>query len=65
MRIEANTISLIGIICCVFWYAIYGLARLLLSASRIWLVMDRSNAIPVKSPAQFTNSKGLLNLKTI
>lgn len=64
MRIETNTINLTGMIFCMFWYAIYALACLILSASRIWLNMNHSNMSSVKAHSKFGTTKTPLNFKT-
>ena len=48
MRIQANTISLMGFILGVFWYAVYALALCLIFVSRIWLTVKDSSRITVK-----------------
>ena len=64
MRIEASQINLMGIIFSVFWYAIYALALLLLSASRLRLVLDPSKRMAVQSQSKFNAVKNPLNYKT-
>ena len=48
MRIQANTISLMGSILGVFWYAVYALALCLIFVSRIWLAVKDSSGITAK-----------------
>jgi hypothetical protein len=48
MRIQANTISLMGSIWGVFWYAVYALALFLIFISRIWLAVKDSSGIAAK-----------------
>jgi hypothetical protein len=48
MRIQANTINLIGFIWGVFWYAVYALALSLIFVSRIWLAIKDSSGIAAK-----------------
>lgn len=48
MRIQANTISLMGSVCCVFWYGVYTLALCLIFVSRIWLAVKDSSAATAK-----------------
>jgi hypothetical protein len=48
MRIQANTISLMGSIWGVFWYAVYALAICLIFVSKIWLAVKDSSGITAK-----------------
>jgi hypothetical protein len=43
MRIQANTISLMGSLGCMFWYAVYTLALFYIFVSRTWLAIKDSN----------------------
>lgn len=56
--------NLTGMICGLFWYAIYALALLLLSASRIRLALDSSKRMAVQPKSKLTTAKSSLNYKT-
>jgi len=65
MRIETNTINLIGVICCLFWFGIYAVAVSFLSISRIWLAAAHIKRIKTNPELKFTNTtKNPLNYKT-
>ncbi len=64
MRIEASPINLMGIIFSVFWYAIYALALVLLSVSRLRLILDPSKRVALQTQSKFTPVKNSLNYKT-
>jgi hypothetical protein len=52
MRIQTNTISLMGSLWCVFWYAVYALALFFIFASRIWLAIKDSSATAAKKQTE-------------
>ena len=65
MRIETNTINVTGMIFCLFWYVIYAVAVLFLSASRFWLAARHSSESSGKSDLKFNNTtKNPLNYRT-
>lgn len=65
MRIETNTINFTGMIFCLFWYVVYGVAVLFLSASRFWLAMRHSSKSNKNAALNFTNTtKNPLNYRT-
>jgi hypothetical protein len=64
MTFQTNTITVTGILCSVFWCAIYGLALLLLSASRMWLTLTSSRGASVESQSTYLPTNNPLNHKT-
>jgi hypothetical protein len=64
MTFQTNTITLTGILCCLFWCAIYGLALLVLSVSRMWLILTSSKSASVESQSNFIPTNNPLNHKT-
>jgi hypothetical protein len=66
MTIQTNTITFSGILCCVFWCAIFALTRLLLSVSRIWLTLTDSRITAEETHTPYNNStSNPLNYKSI
>jgi hypothetical protein len=49
MRVKADKITLLEPIWCVFWYAVYALARLFLFGANLWCASGGRVEIPQKN----------------
>jgi hypothetical protein len=64
MTVQTNPITITGIICSVFWCAIYALTLLLLSVSRIWLTLTNSRGAVVETQSNYISANNPLKHKT-